>query len=108
MFDLEYVCCNSHNNGFYCKFYSLGQLAAVAGIDRSDFQPPGRPQFYSSTMEPTVGVAGLLSGGDHQTVGTMTDASALVRELKAVLREHTAMTNMFLWTNVGIRKPGPP
>lgn len=84
LFDLESVYCNSHINGFYCKFYSLGQLASVAGIDGSDFQPLGRPQF-SSTMEPTVGVARSLSGGDHQTVGTMTDASALVRELKAVL-----------------------
>ncbi|XP_011613800.1 centrosomal protein of 78 kDa isoform X1 [Takifugu rubripes] len=53
----------------------LGQLASVAGIDGSDFQPLGRPQF-SSTMEPPVGVAPSLIGGDHQT-GITSDATAL-------------------------------
>lgn len=53
----------------------------MAGIDGSDFQPFGRPQF-SSTMEPSVGVAGSLSGGNLRAVGTMTNASALVREIK--------------------------
>lgn len=33
-------------------------------------------------MEPTVGAAATLIGGDHQTIENTSDASALVREAK--------------------------
>ncbi|KAM9361111.1 centrosomal protein of 78 kDa [Symphorus nematophorus] len=49
------------------KDAGLGQLASMAGIDKSDFQPLGRPQL-SSTIGPRVG----------GTASLITDASSLV------------------------------
>lgn len=50
----------------------------MAGIDKSDFHPPGRPQL-SSTIEPHLDGAASLSRGDYQDVRAKTDASSLVR-----------------------------
>lgn len=77
-----------HANGFRLSlFCSLGQLASLAGIDKSDFQPPGRPRF-SSTMGPPLGGAESLTRGRYRDVGTRTDALSLVRVSKAVFGKH--------------------
>ncbi|XP_028271148.1 centrosomal protein of 78 kDa isoform X2 [Parambassis ranga] len=49
------------------KDAGLGQLASIAGIDRSDFQPVGRPQL-SSTIGPQVDGAVSLTKGDFVDV----------------------------------------
>lgn len=56
----------------------------MAGIDKSDFQPLGRPQL-SSTVGPHVGGEASLTRVEYRDVGTKTDASSLVR-LCSVLR----------------------
>ncbi|XP_078107185.1 centrosomal protein of 78 kDa isoform X2 [Sander vitreus] len=58
------------------KDAGLGQLASMAGIDKSDFHPPGRPQL-SSTVGPHLGGASL-TGGEYRDVRAKTDASSLV------------------------------
>lgn len=50
----------------------------MAGIDKSDFQPLGRPQL-SSTVGPHVGGDASLTRVEYRDVGTKTDASSLVR-----------------------------
>uniref|UniRef100_A0A3Q3WI24 Uncharacterized protein n=1 Tax=Mola mola TaxID=94237 RepID=A0A3Q3WI24_MOLML len=50
----------------------LGQLASMAGIDKSDFQPSGRPQF-SSTVGPHVGGAESVTRREYRDVGIRTD-----------------------------------
>ncbi|KAM7415968.1 hypothetical protein PAMA_018168 [Pampus argenteus] len=57
----------------------LGQLALMAGIDKSDFDPLGRPQL-SSTIGPDLDGATSLarSGGGYQGFPAKTDASSLV------------------------------
>ncbi|XP_032371519.1 centrosomal protein of 78 kDa isoform X3 [Etheostoma spectabile] len=59
------------------KDAGLGQLASMAGIDKSDFHPPGRPQL-SSTVGPHLDGASL-TGGEYRDVQAKTDASSLVR-----------------------------
>lgn len=56
----------------------------MAGIDKSDFQPLGRPQL-SSTVGPHMGGDASLTRVEYRDVGTKTDASSLVR-LCSVLR----------------------
>lgn len=64
---------------FFCC--SLGQLASVAGIDKSDFQPLGRPQL-SSTIGPRLSASALLTKGEYRDIQAKTDASSLVRVIK--------------------------
>ncbi|GAA6227436.1 centrosomal protein of 78 kDa [Lates japonicus] len=59
------------------KDAGLGQLASIAGIDKSDFQPLGRPQL-SSTIGTHLDDAASLTRGDCRDVGTKTDALSLV------------------------------
>ncbi|XP_062272729.1 centrosomal protein of 78 kDa isoform X2 [Scomber scombrus] len=61
------------------KDAGLGQLASMAGIDKSDFQALERPQF-SSTIGPHLdGAASLASsGGDYRGVQVKGDVSSLV------------------------------
>ncbi|XP_035513526.1 centrosomal protein of 78 kDa [Morone saxatilis] len=58
------------------KDAGLGQLASMAGIDMSDFQPPGKPQL-SSTIGPNLGIAALLTKGRYQDVQAKTNTSSL-------------------------------
>uniref|UniRef100_A0A3P8TS93 Centrosomal protein 78 n=1 Tax=Amphiprion percula TaxID=161767 RepID=A0A3P8TS93_AMPPE len=59
------------------KDAGLGQLASMAGIDRSDFQPVGRPQL-SSTVGPHLDGAASLTRGEFVDVTAKTDAVSLV------------------------------
>ncbi|XP_037633029.1 centrosomal protein of 78 kDa isoform X1 [Sebastes umbrosus] len=59
------------------KDAGLGQLASMAGIDKSDFPPPGRPQL-SSTVGPCLDAATSLSKVEYRDVQAKTDASSLV------------------------------
>ncbi|XP_022620963.1 centrosomal protein of 78 kDa isoform X2 [Seriola dumerili] len=59
------------------KDAGLGQLSAMAGIDKSDFQPLGRPQL-SSTIGTHLEGAATLTRGDYRDVQTKTDAFSLV------------------------------
>ncbi|XP_059193851.1 centrosomal protein of 78 kDa [Centropristis striata] len=59
------------------KDAGLGQLASMAGIDKSDFQPLGRPQL-SSTVGPHVQGAASLTGGEYGNGLAKTDALSLV------------------------------
>ncbi|XP_073323299.1 centrosomal protein of 78 kDa [Pagrus major] len=59
------------------KDAGLGQLASMAGIDKSDFQPLGRPQL-SSTVGPHVVGEASPNRVEYRDVGTKTDASSLV------------------------------
>lgn len=52
----------------------LGQLASMAGIDKSDFQPLGRPQL-SSTIGPHLDGAASQITGKLKEVQTKTDVS---------------------------------
>ncbi|XP_068995186.1 centrosomal protein of 78 kDa [Embiotoca jacksoni] len=54
----------------------LGQLASMAGIDKSDFQALGRPQL-SSTVGPRMDCAASLTGGGYRDVKAKTDAASL-------------------------------
>ncbi|XP_065805640.1 centrosomal protein of 78 kDa isoform X1 [Labrus bergylta] len=58
------------------KDAGLGQLASMAGIDKSDFHPPGRPQL-SSTVGPHLGVAESLGREEYLEVRAKTDALTL-------------------------------
>ncbi|XP_076588077.1 centrosomal protein of 78 kDa isoform X2 [Chaetodon auriga] len=60
------------------KDAGLGQLASVAGIDKSDFQPLGTPQL-SSTMGPLMGGAALLTRGESRDIQAKTDALSMAR-----------------------------
>ncbi|XP_054466755.1 centrosomal protein of 78 kDa [Anoplopoma fimbria] len=60
------------------KDAGLGQLASMAGIDKSDFHPPGRPQL-SSTVGPYLNGAASLTGGERGDVPAKTDASSSIR-----------------------------
>lgn len=55
----------------------------MAGIDKSDFHPLGRPQL-SSTVGPYLDGAASLTGGQYQDVWAKTDASSLVKVRKAM------------------------
>ncbi|XP_045891778.1 centrosomal protein of 78 kDa isoform X1 [Micropterus dolomieu] len=59
------------------KDAGLGQLASLAGIDKSDFHPPGRPQL-SSTIQSHLGGAASLTRGEYREVRPQTDASPLL------------------------------
>uniref|UniRef100_A0A3Q4HWZ8 Centrosomal protein 78 n=1 Tax=Neolamprologus brichardi TaxID=32507 RepID=A0A3Q4HWZ8_NEOBR len=59
------------------KDAGLGQLASMAGIDKSDFHPLGRPQLFS-TIEPLLHGAASPPGGRYRI-----DALSLVRICKA-------------------------
>ncbi|XP_037337896.2 centrosomal protein of 78 kDa isoform X2 [Pungitius pungitius] len=60
------------------KDAGLGQLASMAGIDRSDFHPPpGRPQL-SSTVGPYLDGAAPLPGGERHGGQGKTAASSSV------------------------------
>ncbi|XP_074527190.1 centrosomal protein of 78 kDa isoform X2 [Halichoeres trimaculatus] len=58
------------------KDAGLGQLASLAGIEKSDFAPPGRPQL-SSTIGPHVGGEESLVRGDYLDVRAKPDTSFL-------------------------------
>ncbi|XP_044053857.1 centrosomal protein of 78 kDa [Siniperca chuatsi] len=60
------------------KDAGLGQLASMAGIDKSDFHPPGRPQL-SSTIGPHLGGAASLTRGEYRAVRARTDVSSLLK-----------------------------
>uniref|UniRef100_A0A3B5ANR2 Centrosomal protein 78 n=1 Tax=Stegastes partitus TaxID=144197 RepID=A0A3B5ANR2_9TELE len=68
------------------KDAGLGQLASMAGIDGSDFQPLGRPQL-SSTVGPHLDGAALLTQGDCVDVTAKTDAASLVSMCKTITGE---------------------
>ncbi|KAF3695620.1 Centrosomal protein of 78 kDa [Channa argus] len=53
------------------KDAGLGEIASMAGIDKSDFQPLGRPQF-SSTIGPLLDGAASLTTGESQDVRAQT------------------------------------
>lgn len=74
-----------HVPNIVCLFCSLGQLSAMAGIDKSDFQPLGRPQF-SSTIGTHLDDAASLTKGDLQDVGAKTDVFSLVRRCNVMFR----------------------
>ncbi|XP_041856380.1 centrosomal protein of 78 kDa isoform X2 [Melanotaenia boesemani] len=58
------------------KDAGLGQLASMAGIDNSDFQPLGRPQL-SSTIGPHLDGAASQITGELRDVQTKTDVSLM-------------------------------
>uniref|UniRef100_A0A8C2X989 Centrosomal protein 78 n=1 Tax=Cyclopterus lumpus TaxID=8103 RepID=A0A8C2X989_CYCLU len=60
------------------KDAGLGQLASLAGIDKSDFHPPGRPQL-SSTVGPYSDGAASPTGGERRDVRVTADASSSMR-----------------------------
>ncbi|XP_017267634.1 centrosomal protein of 78 kDa [Kryptolebias marmoratus] len=62
------------------KDAGLGQLASVAGINTSDFQPLGKPQL-SSTVGPHLDGAASLTIGEFRDVQAETDAAPLVPNL---------------------------
>uniref|UniRef100_A0A671UA24 Centrosomal protein 78 n=1 Tax=Sparus aurata TaxID=8175 RepID=A0A671UA24_SPAAU len=74
------------------KDAGLGQLASMAGIDKSDFQPLGRPQL-SSTVGPHVGGDASLTRVEYRDVGTKTDASSLVGSVMPAPPGRPADTN---------------
>ncbi|TKS78262.1 Centrosomal protein of 78 kDa [Collichthys lucidus] len=55
------------------KDAGLGQLASMAGVDKSDFQPLGRPQL-SSTIGPHLDGAASQTREEYQDVWAKTDA----------------------------------
>lgn len=59
----------------------------MAGIDKSDFQPSGRPQF-SSTVGPHVGGAESGTRREYRDVGIRTDTLPMVSVRKAVFEKH--------------------
>ncbi|XP_040897542.1 centrosomal protein of 78 kDa isoform X3 [Toxotes jaculatrix] len=59
------------------KDAGLGQLASVAGIDKSDFQPLGRPQL-SSTIGTHLDGAALLTRGEYLDDRTKTNTFSVV------------------------------
>ncbi|XP_068560181.1 LOW QUALITY PROTEIN: centrosomal protein of 78 kDa [Cebidichthys violaceus] len=59
------------------KDAGLGQLASMAGIDKSDFHAPGRPQL-SSTVGPLVDGAESLTAGSERREAK-TDASSSMK-----------------------------
>ncbi|XP_019125294.2 centrosomal protein of 78 kDa isoform X3 [Larimichthys crocea] len=59
------------------KDAGLGQLASMAGIDKSDFQPLGRPQL-SSTIGPRLDGAASQTREQYQDVWAKTDALSVV------------------------------
>ncbi|XP_019954552.2 centrosomal protein of 78 kDa [Paralichthys olivaceus] len=71
--------------GSFSKFHAfldllrdagLGQLASIAGIDKTDFQPVGQPQL-SSTLGTRLDAAPSLSRRDVPDVQAKTDAFSL-------------------------------
>ncbi|XP_071339389.1 centrosomal protein of 78 kDa isoform X2 [Trachinotus anak] len=65
------------------KDAGLGQLSSMAGIDKSDFQPLGRPQL-SSTIGVNMDGAASLTSGEYRDVQTKTDALSSVGCLPAL------------------------
>lgn len=63
---------------------SLGQLATMAGIDRSDLQPVRGPH-PSHPSGSHRGDGDLLSGVGHRDVGTRTDPVSSVRGVISLL-----------------------
>lgn len=63
---------------------SLGQLASMAGIDRSDLQPLRGPQPPHPTGSHR-GDGDLLSRVGHRDVGTRTDPVSSVRGVLSLL-----------------------
>ena len=59
----------------------------MAGIDKSDFQPSGRPQF-SSTVGPHVDGAESATRREYRDVGIRTDTLPMVIVQKAVFEKH--------------------
>lgn len=57
----------------------------MAGIDKSDFHPPGRPQL-SSTVGPHLDGAASLTGSEHHSVQGKTAASPSVSVCEAMIR----------------------
>lgn len=60
------------------SLFSLGQLASMAGIDRSDLQP-ARGAQPSCTVGSHLGDGDLLNRVGYRDVGTRTDPVSLVR-----------------------------
>lgn len=62
----------------------------MAGIDKSDFQPLGRPQL-SSTIGTHMDDATSLTRGDYRRVQPKTDVLSLVSTYNAIFRKCLAM-----------------
>ncbi|KAM9744038.1 centrosomal protein of 78 kDa [Menidia menidia] len=63
------------------KDAGLGQLASVAGIDQSDFQPLGRPQL-SSTIGPHLDAAASRTTEEFRDMLAKTDALSVAGDLR--------------------------
>lgn len=59
---------------------SLGQLASLAGIDKFNFQPLGRPQL-SSTIGPHMDDAASVSRREYRDVQAKTYASVRIHNV---------------------------
>ncbi|XP_070690241.1 centrosomal protein of 78 kDa [Pempheris klunzingeri] len=73
------------------KDAGLGQLASMAGVDKTDFHPPGRPQL-SSTIGPNLDGAALLSKEGNQDFQAKTDALSLVGSVLPAPSRKTSAT----------------
>lgn len=76
---------------------SLGQLASLAGIDKSDFQPLGRPQL-SSTIGPHLDGAASLTRGESRDVQAQTCASVRIYKTMLVTDLPVAVDCVIQWS----------
>ncbi|KAM6931366.1 centrosomal protein of 78 kDa [Xenentodon cancila] len=81
------------------KDAGLGQLASMAGIDKSDLQPLGRPQL-SSTIGPHLDGAASLTAREFRDVPKRTDTMSAVTTVVPVLSDKAADTTP-------LRSPSP-
>lgn len=65
----------------------------MAGIDKSDFQPLGRPQL-SSTIGPRLDGAASQTREEYQDVWAKTDALSVVRVCKCLQCNYACMLYM--------------
>ncbi|XP_047236130.1 centrosomal protein of 78 kDa isoform X2 [Girardinichthys multiradiatus] len=77
------------------KDAGLGQLASVAGINTSDFQPLGKPQL-SSTMGPQLEGAASMTLGEFRDVHAEADNVSLAGKLVPSFPGGTAFTHSCL------------
>lgn len=73
------------------KDAGLGQLASMAGITTSDFQPLGNPQL-SSTMAPQLERPAPMTAGEFRDVQAETDGASLAGKLAPSPPGATAFT----------------
>lgn len=89
--DLNVICndsCDFKSNQFVCvSFCSLGQLASMAGLDRTDLQPL-RGQRPLHLVGSHQGDGDLLTRVGHRDVGTRTDHESSVRDVKMIAQFH--------------------